>query len=177
MSDTSTVTSHGIDVPAAGRYRLDPVRSTITFRTKLFGGLQKVTGNMRAGAGEILLEQGPKASVTVTINAASFWTGNPRRDEDIRSPRFFDAEKYQEFTFRAETLNQERGSWQLTGELTVRDTTKPVTLAIESVERTGDGFRARATTTINRFDYGFTRVQWMGGRSYDIELIAVAEPL
>jgi polyisoprenoid-binding protein YceI len=177
VSDTSTMAIRGIQVPAAGRYRLDPVRTTITFRTKLFGGLQKVAGNMRVGSGEITVEEGPKASMTVTVNAASFWTGNPRRDEDIRSPRFFDAEKYREFTFHAGALSQEQGDWRLAGELTVKDITKPVTLTIEAVELAGDGFRARATTTINRFEYGFTRVQWMGGRSYDVELLAVAEPV
>jgi polyisoprenoid-binding protein YceI len=166
-----------IKVPATGRYRLDPVRSSVTFRTRLFGGLQKVNGTMRVGTGEVVLDPGPKASVTVTINAASFWTGKPRRDDDIRSARFFEVEKYREFLFRADTLTQAQGRWTLAGELTVREVTKPVTLAFESVEVVGEGFRARAITRIDRFEFGFTRVTWMGGRYFDIDLLAVADPV
>ena len=65
----------------------------------------------------------------------------------------------------------------LTGELTVRDVSQPVTLAIESVEAADRGFRARATTRIDRYAFGLTRLKGMGGRFFDIELVVAADPL
>jgi polyisoprenoid-binding protein YceI len=114
----------------------------------------------------------PQATVTATISAASFSTDNPRRDNDIRSPRFLHAGKYPEVSYRAGALSQDHGRWALAGELTVRDVTRPVTLEIDTVERTGQGFRAHATTRIDRVAFGLTTAQWMGGRIFDIELTA-----
>ena len=63
-----------IEVPAAGRYRLDPFRSSVTLRTRLLG-VQPMTGTMRVGTGEVVVDPAsPQASVAATVNAASFHT-------------------------------------------------------------------------------------------------------
>lgn len=176
MSDTHVVTRR-IDIPAAGRYAIDPDRSSLTLRTRLFG-LHALTVTMDVAAGQIDLDPAvPRAMVTATVAAASFTTDNPRRDEDIRSPRFLDADKYPVLSYRAAALTHDHGGWTLAGELTVRDVTRPVTLKIDSVEHAGAGIRARATTRVDRADFGLTAAQWMGGRFFDIDLIAAAEPL
>jgi polyisoprenoid-binding protein YceI len=166
-----------IDTPPAGRYSLDPVRSSLILRTRLFG-LHPLSATMRIANGEIDVDPAvPRATMTAAVSAASYTTDKPRRDDDIRSPRFLDASKYPEITYRATALNQDHGRWALVGELTVRDVTRPVTLEIDSVEITGGGFRARATTRLDRADFGLTRAKWMGGRFYDVELTAAADPL
>lgn len=176
MTDVSNMAGR-IEVPAAGRYRLDPSRCSVTLHTRLFG-IQPVAGTMRVGTGEVVVDPAiPQASVAATVNAASFHTGNGRRDDDVRSARFLDAQKYPEFTFRADTLRQAQGRWMLTGELTVRDVSQPVTLAIESVEVAGRGLRARATTRIDRCAFGVTRLKGIGGRFFDIELVVAADLL
>ncbi len=176
MTGTHAVTRR-IDIPAAGRYILDPVRSSLTLRTRLFG-LHSVSATMYITVGQIDVDPAvPQATVTATISAASFSTDNPRRDNDIRSPRFLHADKYPEFSYRAGILSQDHGRWTLAGELTVRDVTRPVTLAIDSVQQTGQGFRAYATTRIDRAAFGLTTAKWMGGRIFDIELTAAADPL
>ncbi len=176
MTGTHAVTRR-IDIPAAGRYILDPVRSSVTLRTRLFG-LHSLPATMYITVGQIDVDPAvPQATVTATISAASFSTDNPRRDNDIRSPRFLHAGKYPEFSYRAGTLSQDHGRWTLAGELTVRDVTRPVTLAIDSVQQTGQGFRAHATTRIDRVAFGLTTAKWMGGRIFDIELTAAAGPL
>jgi polyisoprenoid-binding protein YceI len=176
VTDSTSMTRR-IEVPAAGRYRLDPFRSSVTLRTRLLG-VRPMTGTMRVGTGEVVVDPAsPQASVAATVNAASFHTGNGRRDDDVRSARFLDAKKYPEFTFRADSLRQAQGRWMLTGELTVRDVSQPVTLAIESVEAADRGFRARATTRIDRYAFGLTRLKGMGGRFFDIELVVAADPL
>lgn len=80
----------------------------------------------------------PRASVTATISASSFNTGNRHRDGDVRSAKFLHADAYPELTFQAQALDQAHGRWMLTGELTVRNVRQPMTLAIESVKRTDD---------------------------------------
>jgi polyisoprenoid-binding protein YceI len=176
MTDTHSRTRR-IDIPAAGRYTLDPVRSSLTLRTRLFR-LHSLTAAMYITGGQIDVDPAvPQATVTVTISAASFSTDNPRRDNDIRSPRFLHAGKYPEIGYRAGTLSQDHGRWTLTGELTVRDVTRPVTLEIDSVQQTGRGFRAYATTRIDRAAFGLTTAKWMGGRIFDIELTTAADPL
>jgi polyisoprenoid-binding protein YceI len=176
MTGTHALTRR-IDIPAAGRYTLDPVRSSLALRTRLFG-LHSLTAIMYIAGGQIDVDPAvPQATVTAAISAASFSTDNPRRDDDIRSPRFLHAGKYPEISYRAGTLGQEDGRWTLAGELTVREVTRPVTLEIDSVQVTGQGFRAHATTRIDRAVFGLTTAQWMGGRIFDIELTAAADPL
>jgi polyisoprenoid-binding protein YceI len=176
MTTTSTATQR-TDVPAAGRYRLDPARSSATFRTRHLFGLGVVSGTMAVTGGEITI--GPavgQASVTAVVSAASFHTGSRLRDRDIRSAKFLDAGQYPDITFRAGTLSHDRGCWVLPGELEVRGMSRPVTLTIESVERTGPGFRAQATTRIDRYAFGVTAAKGMAARYLDIDLTAAAEP-
>jgi polyisoprenoid-binding protein YceI len=163
-------------VPPAGRYRLDPVRSSVTFRTRHLFGLGAVSGTMAVTGGEITVDPAaPHASVTATTSAASFSTGNRARDRDIRSARFLDAERYPDITFTAGTLSRAQGRWTLAGELTIRETSNQVTLAIESVEVDGAGFRARAATRIDRYAFGLTVAKGMAARHLDIALTAAVE--
>jgi len=176
MTDTHAAIRR-IDIPAAARYTLDPARSSVTLRTRLFG-LHSLSATMYITEGQIDVDPAvPRAVVTATISAASFSTDNPRRDNDIRSPRFLNADKYPELSYRAGTLRQDHDRWTLAGELTVRDVTKPVTLEIDSVQVTGGGFRAHATTCIDRTAFDLTTATWMGGRIFDIELTAAADRL
>jgi polyisoprenoid-binding protein YceI len=165
MTHTSLSTSPAsIRVPAAGRYRLDPGTSVVTFRTRHLFGLGTVTGTMAITSGEISIDPAvPHAAVTATISPASFSSGNRARDRDVRSPRFLHVHQYPDITFRAGTLSHDQGRWVLDGELTVRQVTSPVTLAISSVEPAGAGFRARATTRIDRCAYAVTAAK--GGRA------------
>ena len=163
--------------PAAGRYSLDPVRSSLTLRTRLFG-LHSLSATMHIVGGQIDVDPAvPRATVTAAVSAASFSTDNPRRDNDIRSPRFLHADKYPELGYRASTLTQDHGRWTLAGELTVRDVTRPVTLEVDSIQQTGRGFRAHATGRVGRAAFGLTSAQWMGGRTFAIDLVAAADPL
>lgn len=62
------------------------------------------------------------------------------------------------------------------GELTVRDVTRPVTLAIGSVESAGAGFQARAATRIDRYAYGLTASTGMAARYLGITVSVTAQP-
>ena len=164
-----------VDVPASGQYRLDPGRSSVTFRSRHLFGLAAVTGTMQVTSGEVTVDPAvPQASVTATLSASSFSTGNRARDRDVRSAKFLDTGQYPEITFTAETLSQAQGHWMLAGELTVHGVGRPVTLTIESIERAEGGFRARATTRIDRYAFGLTAAKGMAARHLGIELTAAA---
>lgn len=176
MTDTYAATRR-IDIPAAGRYRLDPLRSRVNLRTRLFG-MRALLATMYIADGQIDVDPAiPQATVTAAVSAASFSTDNPRRDHDIRSPRFLDANKFPEISYRAGTLSQVHGRWTLAGELTVRDVSRLVSLEIESIQRTGQGFLAHATTRVDRAAFDLTTAKWMGGRIFHIVVIAAADPL
>lgn len=117
-----------------------------------------------------------QASATVALSTASFDTGNPSRDRTVRSGRFLDASQYPHITYRAGTLTQAGGRWMLSGELTVRQVSSPVTLTIESVEPAQAGFRVRATARIDRYALGVTAARGMAARHLDLDLAVTAEP-
>jgi polyisoprenoid-binding protein YceI len=163
-------------LPATGRYRLDPARSSVHFRTRHLFGLAAVSGTMAVAGGEIAVDPRPHASVTATIDAASIETGSPRRDRDVRLARFLHTDHYPKITFRGDSLNHDQGRWSLVGELTVRNVTQPATLAIESTELVGHGFHARATIRLDRYAFGVTAAKGMASRYLDIDLTVAAVP-
>ena len=101
-----------------------------------------------------------KSTVKVDIDAASIDTREAQRDGHLRSADFFDAEKFPKLSFQSKKIEaQGKGHYKLTGDLTIRDVTREVTL---DVEQTGSGTdpwgNARlgfsAKTSINRSDFG-----------------------
>lgn len=176
MANTGPQTQR-IDAPRPGRYRLVPDRSSVAFRTRHLFGLAAVSGTMRVLSGTIVVDPTvPEASVEATVSASSFSSGSKRRDRDVRRARFLHAAEHPELTFMAGVLEQAHGRWTLDGELTVRGVSHPVTLAIDSVETTGQGLRARATTRIDRYAFGLTAAKGMAARHLDVELTVAAEP-
>jgi polyisoprenoid-binding protein YceI len=112
-----------------------------------------------------------EASVEVTIDAKNIWTGEPDRDNHLRSPDFLDVEKYPLITFRSTSVNLLGGhEYAVNGDLTIRGVTRPVTLlttflgqwqtpwwedGVDKGPKTRAGFLGR--TRINRHDFG---VSW-----------------
>jgi polyisoprenoid-binding protein YceI len=103
-----------------------------------------------------------QAQIDVTINAASIDTREPQRDAHLRSADFFDAENFPTLTFRSTRIEKASGDdLKVTGDLTIRGTTREVVLDVTSEGRVKDpwgGERAgySATTKIKRSDYGLT---------------------
>lgn len=99
------------------------------------------------------------ADVVFTAKTASINTENERRDGHLKSPDFFDAEKYPEIKF-AGKLVKEAGKYQLRGKLTVKDVTKDVAFdvtykgTLKTAQFTKAGFKL--VGKIDRFDYNLT---------------------
>lgn len=103
------------------------------------------------------------SGLSATINAASVNTDNESRDGELRSDSFFNAEEFPTISFQATSFEKvDTDRYNITGDLTIKDVTKPVVLDAKykgSIKGPRGKMRAafKASTTINRFDYG---VKW-----------------
>jgi polyisoprenoid-binding protein YceI len=151
-------------VPAglvAGIWSIETAHSEVSFTVKHLG-LFKVRGSFTAFTGEITVADDIEAStVAVEVDMTSVDTRDANRDTHLKSADFFNTDKYPAMRFRSTGLRFENGGAVLVGELTIRDTTRPLELAVEPVGvlqdpmgMTRTGFAARGELT--RSDYGIT---------------------
>jgi polyisoprenoid-binding protein YceI len=143
-------------------YRIDVGHSDISFRIRHLMSRTRGTFNEWSGTIKADPADWTTGSVDVTIQAASIDTRHERRDGDLRSDNFLDVETYPTITFRSRTVEVTGTTLVITGDLTIRDVTRPVVLQGEFLGMTATGTpRERigfeASTTINRLDYG---VKW-----------------
>jgi polyisoprenoid-binding protein YceI len=143
---------------------LDPVHTTVGFSvrhlmvTNVRGEFQKVTGRVRYTAGR------PEAAeVEAEIRADSISTHEPQRDAHLRSADFFDAQNHPIVAFRSSAVRSVGpGRLEVAGRLTIRGTTRDVTLAVDEVtgeQKDHNGktrMGASATAKIRRSDFGMT---------------------
>lgn len=163
MATASTVREHlGHEIPAAGTYDLDVAHTSVEFVARHLM-ITKVRGRFTSFRGEIHVADVPEdSSVAVEIDAGSISTAEEQRDAHLRSPDFLDVERYPLITFRSTSVQpHDDGRWSVTGDLTIRDVTRPVVLEVTfdgaTVTPWGDervGFSA--STEIDREDWGLT---------------------
>lgn len=171
----ASVQTRPIKIPAAGRYRIDPARSTITFRTRHMFGLGRVRGSFALNNGEITVTDPLTHSVThAEVAADSFTTGNNARDSVIRSAKYLDTANHPTIRFTSQGVSEPDGGWALTGDLTVRGTQCPVRLDIEHCGIDSGELVVRAVTRIDRTEFDITAQPGMTGRYLDLTLDLVA---
>jgi len=162
--DTST-TPVAPAAPQPGQYEIDTTRSAVTFRTRHMFGLAPVRGSFAIRGGTVEVAGPPtNPGIYAEIEAASFRTGNGQRDSVVRSARLLAASQYPVMTFRSGHLD----GLALTGTLTVRDVTRPVSLSIEQSTVSSGSFTARAATRIDRAAFGVTAYRGLAGRYLDM---------
>ena len=149
-------------VPVAGVYDIDGAHTSVEFVGRHLM-ISKVRGRFDDVRGQITIAEEPGDSrVDVEIGAASLSSGNDDRDSHLKSADFFDVEQYPTITFRSTEVKALRdNTWELDGDLTVRDVTRPVTLQVDFdggvVSPMGDeriGFSA--ATDVDREEFGLT---------------------
>lgn len=144
-----------------GTYTLDATHTTIGFVVR-HAMISKVRGFFRSFEANISVDtaEQSRSSVTATIQTDSIDTGNADRDAHVKGSDFFDVETFPEMTFTATAFDiKGENSGTITGDLTIKGTTKPVTLDVEVFGVAEDPMGATrlgfsATTSINRKDYG-----------------------
>jgi polyisoprenoid-binding protein YceI len=145
----------------SGTYVIDPAHSRIGFVarhamvTKVRGSFQEFTATA-----ELDFADPSRSTASVEISAASIDTGQPQRDEHLRTNDFFDVPSFPTWTFTSTSVEAKGGDdLVLHGDLTVKGTTRPVSIEFEHTGTATDvygnlraGFEGRAT--INRKDFG-----------------------
>jgi polyisoprenoid-binding protein YceI len=159
-------------VAQAVQYEIDPVHSSAQFSVRhlmvsnVRGEFAKVTGTVAYDPKNL-----KASSVEATIDATSINTHEPKRDDQLKGPDFFDVAKYPTLTFKSKKVEEAgAGKLRVTGDLTIHGVTKEVVLDVEGPSpevKMGPSIKsgASATTTVNRKDFGlmWNRVLESGG--------------
>lgn len=151
----------GIELPAVGTWTIDPGHAEVAFIGRHFM-LTKVRGRFTDVTGTIRLADDPADStVDVTIGMASVSSGSNDRDAHLRSPDFFDIERFPTASFRSTSVEWRGTHAKVAGLLTIVDVTNPVVLEVDvlgSVIDTNGSPRAvfSALTEVDREDWGLT---------------------
>ena len=124
--------------------------------------ISKVRGRFESFDGTVVVgEQLEDSTATISIDVASVNTNQAQRDEHLRASDFFKVDEFPKITFVTTAVAVEGDELKLTGDLTMRGVTKPVTFTAEFGGATVDGYGNtkagfEATTKINRHDFGVT---------------------
>jgi polyisoprenoid-binding protein YceI len=153
MSESTTTTT----IPA-GTWTLDAAHSTVGFTVRHMM-VSKVRGRFSDFTADIVTTTDPLQSrVDATIQMASIDTGDEGRDGHLRTNDFFDIDQFPTMTFRSTGITGSGSDYQITGDLTIKGVTKPVTFDLEyggfgkdPWGNTRAGFTL--TGTINRKDF------------------------
>jgi polyisoprenoid-binding protein YceI len=154
-----------------GDWQLDPYHTQVEFSAKHLG-MMTVRGHFAdvAATGEIDPEHPETSSVDVIIQTASIKTNHEGRDNDLRSSNFLGVEEFPTITFKSNsTAPAGTDKYALTGDLTIKGITHPVTLQVTKYGEFNDpmmGHRIAygATTQINRKDFGLSFSMVLDGR-------------
>ena len=154
-----TLPDHVQTSQAASKWSIDKAHSNVKF-TVTHMVVSEVDGSFKVYDGTIehTKPDFSDAKVNFTVDVNSINTDNENRDKHLKSDDFFNAEKFPTMKFESTSMKALGGNkYQLNGNLTIRDITKPVTFDVtyggrlESQRGAKTGFKAK--TTINRFDY------------------------
>jgi polyisoprenoid-binding protein YceI len=147
-------------VPLTGTWTVDPVHSNINFSIRHLG-LSVIRGRFDEFTGTIVADAAnpEKSSVQVSIKAASIDTDVPMRDQHLRTPDFFEVEKYPEITFKSTKVEKAKNGFLARGMLTMHGASREVALPfrVEGPIKhpfAGVRFGVETTARVNRQDYG-----------------------
>ena len=161
-------------------WKFDPMHTQVEFTAKHLG-MMTVRGHFAdiTATGNIYPDNPKASSVEVTIKTASIRTHDERRDNDLRSSNFLQVDQFPTMTFKS-TKIEPTGSnrYNVTGDLTIKGNTRPVTLAFENLGEFNDpmmGHRIgyKAETRINRKDFGMTFSMLLDGKMIVSEEVGI----
>jgi polyisoprenoid-binding protein YceI len=146
---------------STGTWTLDMSHTEIGFVVR-HAGISKVRGQFTdAEATLVIGDTIASSSVEASVKTASFDSNDDNRDAHVKGEDFFNVEQYPEMTFKATGVEGDFEDFKLTGDLTIKDTTLPVTfdaecggVAVDPFGATRVGFSAK--TQISRKEFGIT---------------------
>ncbi len=174
----------GKTLPRAGVWHIDPAHSRVGFAVRHLG-LSKVRGEFKDFNAEIVVGERPEDSrVSAEVDASSIDTREEQRDGHLRSADFLDVENYPTMTFESTQVRHSGGDdWEIDGNLTIRGTTRPITLNVTFEGAAPDPTQGGAekavisgSTRVNREDFGLTWNMaletggWLVGKDVDVDI-------
>jgi polyisoprenoid-binding protein YceI len=170
-------------LPAAEEaYQVDTVHSVVIFKIKHLG-IGNAYGRFNELSGTVKLnpEEPEKSAIQVQVKTESVDTGNPKRDQHLKSPDFFAAKEFPLISFKSKEVKKtDENSYEATGDLTLHGVTRPVTVKIARTgvgkDPFGGGTRAgfETTFTIKRSDFGM-KTMLNGGVGDDVQITVSSE--
>ncbi len=150
---------------------LDPYHTQVEFAAKHLG-MMSVRGHFAevSATGNIYPDNPEASSVDVTVQTASIRTNNQKRDDDLRASSFLETETYPTIAFKSTEIKATgQNRYSMTGDLTIKGTTQPITLAVVNYgefndPRMGHRIGYSAEGKINRKDFGMTFNMMMDGK-------------
>lgn len=151
----------GVAQAAPATYKVDQAHSTVGFTVRHLM-VSDVNGVFKDFDGSFVFdsEKATVSDATFTVKTASIDTNNDKRDDHLRSADFFESSKFPTMTVTNSKVKKAgKNKYKWTGDLTIRDVTKPVTFDLVYTGTTKDGYGNEkagfaANTTIKRGDYG-----------------------
>src|SRR5258708_20078115 len=154
-----------------GTWQFDPLHTQVEFAAKHLGMMTvrghftdvKTTGHIDPGHPEA-------PAVEVVVRMESMRTNKEQRDNDLRGSNILEIDKYPTMTFKSTAIKSLGGDrYELTGDLTIKDKTRPVTFAVTDLGEFNDPMMGHRIAysgegTINRRDYGMTFDMMLDGR-------------
>jgi polyisoprenoid-binding protein YceI len=116
----------------ADKYKIDQAHSSVEFKIRHL--LSKTSGKFKEFEGDFTFDEAKSsdASGKMTIKVKSIDTNNAKRDEHLKSPDFFDADKFDTITFVSKKFKKIKGmKYKLEGDMTMKGVTKPVAFDVE----------------------------------------------
>jgi polyisoprenoid-binding protein YceI len=152
------MSTHPIDALGAPsirsmRWRIDPMRSDVTFHTKIFWGIAAVKGSFSRYHGT--LDLGAQPAIELTLEGDSLDTKNPKRDAHLRSPDFFGVEAHPYVRFVSETVVLDGERLIVRGRLHAHGASIPLTLEA-ALRPIGDELEVEAVTEADHRRLGMT---------------------
>jgi polyisoprenoid-binding protein YceI len=140
----------------AGEWILDARSSSVRLHTKSMWGLIPVSGEFREVSGHGTVSADGEVTGTIAVAAASIDTGNAKRDTHLRSPDFFDSANHPDIAFTADGVRLSGQGVAVTGVLTVRSRSRPLTFeAATTIHGNGEVW-LDAAVRVSQADFGLT---------------------
>ncbi|WP_437204336.1 YceI family protein [Planctomicrobium sp. SH664] len=163
VSLLALVLAAGQSAFAGEKYNIDPAHSDVSFKISHLG-LARILGRFNdiSGSFEVDAANPQKSSFVMTIKTDSIDTNQPKRDEHLKSPDFFNVKQYPTASFKSTSVKAVDGGLDVTGDFTLHGVTKPVTLRLQGggaaefppgVQRTG----YTAEFVLKRSDFGIDK--------------------
>jgi polyisoprenoid-binding protein YceI len=173
---TSQPETKVLAIPSAGTYRIDGVRSAITYTSRHMFGLGKVRAKFSIASGRLEIgESLADCRVTAAIAAGSFTSDNAKRDSDVKGPGLLDVASFPLIEFTSTGVREDERGMVFVGTVAMHGVVAPVQLLVSSWEAQNPEciqVLARADH-LDRYSFGITGAKGWVGRYFDLDFDVV----